>query len=174
MPAFHPARVRPSAGDAHHLATGPCHAEERGPQWQRGQSGVAMPEAKEHPAMSAWRASIVCDDEETSRLLTKYLLTAGTRARATHRLAEAWQLDSAGEALVLLPDDFDAGEVSDGLLRVLSRSPTPLVIIITAVPQHFEPLIKSSASPNAVVILPKPIWGWTVLELLRNGSESGT
>jgi len=114
-------------------------------------------------------ALVVCDDDDTLLRLRDYLLRAGVQTRATRRLCDAWQ--ASGEAIVLLPDDFDTGEVTDGLSRVLSRSPAPFIIIVTAVARLFEPLIQSLDSAHSVVIMPKPVWGWTILDLLRGWND---
>jgi hypothetical protein len=113
------------------------------------------------------RTLVVGDDAELLVQLCDYLARAGVQARATRVLAEAWRRESA-EAVVLFPDDFDAGDVTDGLSCVLSRAASPLVIVITAGPRLFEPLIESLGGAESVVILPKPIWGWVILDLLRS------
>jgi hypothetical protein len=111
-------------------------------------------------------ALVVCDDDDTLIRLRNYLVRAGVPTRATRRLADAWQ-PASGEAIVLLPDDFDTGEVTDGLSRLFSRPAAPFMVIVTAGPRLFEPLIQSLGSSDSVVIMPKPVWGWTILELLR-------
>jgi len=111
-------------------------------------------------------ALIVCDDAELLTQLCDYLIRAGVPVRGTRRLGDAW-LRGGSEALVLLPDDFDAGEVTDGLSRLLSLARCPLVIVITAGPRLYEPLVEGFGSPESVVLMPKPVWGWTILDLLR-------
>jgi hypothetical protein len=111
-------------------------------------------------------ALIVGDDADLLGQLRDYLSRAGVRARASRRLGDAWRSGSA-TAVVLFPDDFDTGEVSDGLSLLLARGPCPRVIIITAGPRLFEPLIESLAARDAVVLLPKPVWGWAILDLVR-------
>src|SRR5688572_4936601 len=81
---------------------------------------------------------VVCDDDDTLVRLRDYLGRSGVPTKATRRLEVAWAEAASCAALVLLPDDFDTGAVSDGLCRVLSRWPCPLVIIVTAVRQHLE------------------------------------
>ncbi|HKO92100.1 MAG TPA: hypothetical protein VJU61_13145 [Polyangiaceae bacterium] len=109
---------------------------------------------------------VVCDDDDTLLRLREYLLRAGVPTRATRQLRDAWK-SSDGEAIVLLPDDFATGEVTDGLSRLLSRTQAPFLIIVTAGPRLFEPLIEELGNADSVVIIPKPVWGWTILDLLR-------
>jgi hypothetical protein len=117
------------------------------------------------------RTLVVGDDAELLVQLCDYLARAGVRARATRVLAEAWRSES-GEAVVLFPDDFAAGDVTDGLSCWLSRAARPLLIVITAGPRLFEPLVESLGGPESVVIMPKPIWGWAILDLLRSWNRS--
>jgi hypothetical protein len=112
---------------------------------------------------------IVCDDDDTLIRLRDYLVRAGVQTLATRRLADAWEQPTS-LSIVLMPDDFDAGEVTDGLCHLLARTPNAIVIIVTAVPRLFEPLIESLVNPESFVIMPKPVWGWTILDLLRQGS----
>jgi hypothetical protein len=109
---------------------------------------------------------VVCDDDDMIIRLRDYLVRAGVETRATRRLADAW-VRPANECIVLLPDDFSAGEVTDGLVQLLSRASSPLVIVITAGPPLYEPLIESLGNRESVVIMPKPVWGWTIVDLLR-------
>lgn len=110
---------------------------------------------------------VVCDDDDTLIRLRDYLTHAGVEARATRRLSDAWGEHPSG-AVVLMPDDFDTAEVTEGLSRLLSRLPAPLVIVVTAGPRLFEALVQSLGAPDSVVVMPKPVWGWTILEVLRN------
>jgi hypothetical protein len=111
---------------------------------------------------------IVCDDDTTLIRLRHYLERGGVRARATRLLQDAWREAPRCAALVLMADDFDLREVAAGLYGLCSRSPTPFVIIVTSVRQHFEPTIQSFDHPESVVIIPKPAWGWTILDLIRS------
>jgi hypothetical protein len=109
---------------------------------------------------------VVCDDDDTLIRLRDYLVRAGVETRATRRLGDAWGRP-ASECIVLLPDDFNAGEVTDGLVQLLSSASSPFVIVVTADPRLYEPLIESLGNRESVVIMPKPVWGWTILDLLR-------
>ncbi|MEY4547347.1 MAG: hypothetical protein RL685_3542 [Pseudomonadota bacterium] len=117
-------------------------------------------------------ALVVCDDDDTLIRLRDYLVRAGMQTRATRRLSDAWK-PSSGEGVVLLPDDFDTGEVTDGLSRSLAIAPLPFIIIVTAWPRLLEPLVESLGNPDSVVLMPKPVWGWTILDLLRAWGNAG-
>jgi DNA-binding response OmpR family regulator len=123
------------------------------------------------PAAPPLTALVVCDDDNTLMRLQDYLRRAGVQARATRQLDDAWRQSSGSDALVLLPDDFDAGEVADGLVGLLARTPSPFVILVTAGRQFFEPLIQTFDDAGSLVIMPKPVWGWTIIDLLRSRFE---
>lgn len=112
------------------------------------------------------RTLVVGDDDDTLIRLRDYLVRAGVEARATRQLAEAWAWP-ANECVVLLPDAFDAGEVTDGLVELLSRASSPFLIVVTAGPRLYEPLIEGLPHRESVLIMPTPVWGWTILDLLR-------
>jgi len=114
---------------------------------------------------------VVCDDDDTLLRLRDYLIRAGVQTRATRQLTDVWKPSS--EAIVLLPDDFSVRDVTDGLSSLLSRPQAPFLIIVTAGPRLFESLIESQGKADSVVIIPKPVWGWTILDLLRGWRSTG-
>lgn len=114
---------------------------------------------------------VVCDDDDTLVRMRDYLCRAGVETRATRHLADIWgQL--AAQSVVLWPDDFDTDEVLDALRKLLLNVRSRFVIIITAEPRLFEPLLEALEDPESVVIMPKPVWGWTILDLLRQRLEA--
>jgi hypothetical protein len=112
---------------------------------------------------------IACDNDETLIRLRDYLSRAGIEARATRSLVDAVRPSQRLDALVLFPDDFDTGEVTDGLLDLLGAGSGALLVLVTADSQSFEPLLASSGSTRWV-LMPKPAWGWTILDVLRSSS----
>ncbi len=125
-----------------------------------------MPKGQIQKSDPKLRAIVVCDDDDTLIRLRDYLARAGVETQATRRLADAWE-NHASQSIVLLPDDFDEGEVTDGLCSRILRVPSPLFIIVTAGPRLFEPVLESLGHPASIVIMPKPVLGWTILDLLR-------
>ncbi len=123
------------------------------------------------PRLSSLTALIVCDNDETLLGLRDYLSRASIGARATRSLPDAWNQSASVDALVLFPDDFDTGQVTDGLARVLATASCTLVIVVTGDSQSFEALVQSTGN-GAAVVMPKPVWGWTIVDLLRARLES--
>jgi hypothetical protein len=129
---------------------------------------AAMATTRPHEPKPSETTLVVCDDDDTLIRLQDYLRRAGVPTKATRQLEVAWTEAESCSTLVLLPDDFDTGVVTDGLYRVLSHWPCPLVVLVTAARQHLEPLLTTVAHPEAIVFTPKPVWGWTILDLVRN------
>lgn len=109
---------------------------------------------------------VVCDDDGTLLRLRDYLVRVGFSVLATRSLEHAWREAQRCAALVLMADDFDTGEVAAGLLRMLATPPNPFVIIVSSMRQQFE-AVALFERPGSLVIIPKPAWGWTIVDLLR-------
>lgn len=125
-----------------------------------------MPNTRAQAARANISALLVCDDDDTLIRLRDYLTKSGVQVRATRQLADAWR--NPGAAVVLLPDDFDTDEVTDCISHLLSGKSSPFLIVITAVTRLFEPFADGLGQPGRVVIMPKPVWGWSILDLLRS------
>lgn len=109
---------------------------------------------------------IITQNPETRDGLQAYLRAAGVNARTTQSI-ELDALPPPCEALVLFPDDYPTGDI-DAVLGALGRREPPIVsIVVTRAPRRFE-----SASAGHVVI-PKPVWGWTILDALRHHLGEG-
>lgn len=125
-----------------------------------------MPNPRAQAARANISALLVCDDDDTLIRLRDYLSRSGVQVRATRRLADACQ--DPGATVMLLPDDFPSGEVTDCIQRLLASPSRPSLIVITAATRLYEPLAEACGEPGRMVILPKPVWGWSILELLRS------
>jgi hypothetical protein len=108
--------------------------------------------------------TIVSRNAETLGTLRSYLRDAGVTARCLRGLVGC--ADAAGSrtiALVLFPDDFAWELVIATMAELASKHPTALPVLVTAHPQRFVDLTSS----ETVVILPRPAWGWTILDAIR-------
>jgi hypothetical protein len=74
-------------------------------------------------------------------------------------------------AAVLFPDDFEYEEVI-ALVRQLRRArPRLFLLIVTRHPQHFHDVVKPDGRSLPPVILPKPSFGWDILDAIRAQSD---
>ena len=123
-----------------------------------------IPEARDREPTPA--TLVVCDDDGTLLRLREYLTKAGFSFRGARKLADAWRQARSCASMVLMADDFDTGEVVAGMLGMLARPPKPFVVIVTSARRQLEP-IALLEQPGSVVIIPRPAWGWTIVDLLR-------
>lgn len=110
--------------------------------------------------------SIVATNPETLDGLQSYLRGAGVRARCTRDLAECTRFASESEgnlAVVLFPDDFPWERLVAALAELAALRPPVLPVLVTAHPQKFEKV----RAAEGVIIMPRPVWGWTILDAIR-------
>lgn len=113
------------------------------------------------------QVTIVSRNAETLHGLQTYLHGAGVAARCTSDLDECMTLAPATTlAFVLFPDDFRWEKVIATLADVAARRPEALPVLVTAHPNRFQELTSED-----VLIVPRPVWGWTILDALRAHRE---
>jgi hypothetical protein len=113
---------------------------------------------------------VVADNRETLDGLQAYLQRAGVSARGSSQLdGPAWEHPTI-HAVVLFPDDFEEGDVMQAAVRLALARPNVLRVLVTREPRRFGLLLKASEATPPPVILPKPAWGWTILEVIRTMS----
>lgn len=113
---------------------------------------------------------IVCAREETSRELGRYLQAAGVHV-AVHRELSGAPAMTAEQTMVLFPDDFTTDEVNAHLQTASAASPRTKLIVITAHPQRFERAAAREGCESRLIALPRPAFGWAILEAIRSDSQ---
>jgi len=114
------------------------------------------------PAESrAGRVTIVSGNPETLDALQQYLSAAGLGAAGTSRLDASLSAASKSSVVVLFPDDFQDEEVESMLTRLCRSRPSVRTIVVTSRPGKFAGL-------RGPIVIPKPVWGWRILETIRN------
>jgi DNA-binding NtrC family response regulator len=112
--------------------------------------------------------TIVSDNPETLDGLESYLRRAGLTTsgrKSVEKLADT--VPVAPSAVVLFPDDFQTDKVLSALAGLRSKRPRSLCVLVTKEPQRFESL-SSADRLAAPLIVPKPVWGWAILEAIRS------
>jgi hypothetical protein len=111
------------------------------------------------------QVAIFSGNPETLDGLQSYLRGAGVAARGTRRLDECSDLTAAPTvAVVLFPDDFPYESVLATVADIAARRPGILQVLVTGHPKTFERLVDGREN---VVIVPRPVWGWTILDAIR-------
>jgi hypothetical protein len=111
---------------------------------------------------------IVSANQETMVDLQDYLLRAGVQTRAQRSLPELVG-DSRRTVVVLFPDDFERREVARSL-ELLRRSGARTVII-TSNPTDFDLTSSSAKDRREGTVIPKPAWGWKILDTIHELNE---
>ncbi len=114
---------------------------------------------------SALVVVIISDNPETLDGLERYLREAGISTRTTRSIARAHELaTSARSAFVLFPDDFPLADVRAALAVLRRDRASTLRVLVTKNPLLF-------ANPEGALVIPKPAWGWTILDAIRTRFE---
>jgi len=112
------------------------------------------------------RVLVVSDHDATLLGLCDYLRGAGIVVRATRRLADVRDQAADLAAIVLFPDDFEADEVIAEVRQLLGSLPPLQVLVVTEAPARFAAVGVAEVG-RAPVVIAKPAWGWTILDILR-------
>jgi DNA-binding NtrC family response regulator len=105
--------------------------------------------------------AVVSDNVETLDGLERYLCDAGIAARGTRCLDRAWEMVTPSRSVVVLfPDDFPTIKVFEALAALKRRRPSAHAVLVTKDHRRF-------ASAEGAVVIPKPVWGFTLLDAVR-------
>lgn len=122
------------------------------------------------PRKAALEVTIISNNPETLDGLQSYLNAAGVVARCTRDLLDCVRLASPSTmAFVFFPDDFRWEAVIATIAELTESRPKALPVLVTSQPQRFESLTK----PDSVLIVPRPAWGWTILDAIRAHLDEG-
>jgi hypothetical protein len=109
--------------------------------------------------------AIVSANPETLDGLQSYLQGAGVAARGTRRLEDCVAMGiPATVAVVLFPDEFSRESVLATVLDIGARGPRILRVLVTGHPKTFDAFVEGRRN---VLVVPRPVWGWTILDAIR-------
>ena len=98
--------------------------------------------------------TIVSANDDTLHELVPYLARAGLEARGTKSIG----IHRTSSVVVFFPDEFPRAD----LLAEVERLPRHVVcVIVTKEPAQF-------AVDDRTVVIPKPAWGWTILDAITD------
>jgi DNA-binding NtrC family response regulator len=111
---------------------------------------------------------VIADNRETSDGLHTYLNSRGIATRTSRRLRDAHALCANATALVLFPDDFADSDVLAGVNSLRSRHPQLLVMLVTGAAHRLRALCEPDTRSPVPIVLPKPAFGWSLLDAMRS------
>lgn len=111
------------------------------------------------------RVTVLSKNDETLDALVGYLRQVGldvvgcgvleeTRARVTH-------------AFVVFVDDFETAEVMPLIHEHAEAPGGPTQLLVTSHPSRLLMRLAARPRTNPPVVVPRPVWGFTVLDILR-------
>ena len=113
---------------------------------------------------------IIAESPETIDSLQAYFWRVGVASHARRTLDDLKRVTLGSTALVLFPDDFEAGTVQRSILA-LRAEPAPLLVIVTAAPQRLASSVHPNTGSRQPVVLPKPAFGWAILDAVRGQDD---
>ena len=119
------------------------------------------------PPVKSLFVTVVAARRETIEALHTYLQGAGVASHATQALTDPALLSPGTTAVVLFPDEFDRAEVVHRVLSLRTARAPLLLVVVTGTPQRFRPALDPDAHGLLPIVLPKPAFGWSILDALR-------
>jgi len=117
--------------------------------------------------------AVVADNPETLDGLHAYLSGAGVSSRAMRALGDAGAMARELAAVVIFPDELDAAEVVAHVARLRATRPRLLVLLVTGMPQRFAAALEPDGRSIPPIVLPKPAFGWSILDAIRAHAHGG-
>jgi hypothetical protein len=74
----------------------------------------------------------------------------------------------------VFPDDFPSHEVAAYLSLVRTRRPDLRLVIISREPAFYAEMQALDGHPLGAIVLPRPAFGWTIVDALRLHDEEAT
>jgi hypothetical protein len=117
--------------------------------------------------------TVVSKNPSTLQGLDAYLRSAGvstTTTGAIERLVEMTPPSAA--AVILFPDEYSSQSAIDALTALRKARPDLLAVIVTHEPHRFQTPTGNEAAAASPLVMPKPVWAWTILDAVRARLDS--
>jgi hypothetical protein len=131
---------------------------------------VSMARSKARPRETG--VVVLGSNPATLAQLSAYFADTGVKSYARGSLTPLAELRPAAQVVVLFPDDFRKPQVSAYLRDLGSRRPELTFIIITQSPAEYQALTAANGKALRAHVLPKPSFGWTILDAIRDALAS--
>lgn len=122
---------------------------------------------EEPPSPSDLNVAVVAENPETVDGLSAYLHGSGVPTKGSCAVDQLSSLASSAVAVVLFPDEFGTEEMIAAIQNLRRAQPMLLILLVTREPHRFGSALRSDGRSVPPVVLPKPSFGWTILDTLR-------
>lgn len=110
--------------------------------------------------------TLVTADGRMLAELSRYLQTAGVFVRPVPILGGTLQVPRYDDAIVVFADEFASREMLALVGALSADDRSPLLVLVTSNLARYAEL--GVAEPRKrVVILPRPAWGWSIVDAVR-------
>jgi hypothetical protein len=150
----------------------PAPPHRRGPSVARHADRIGARSVLERPRTKPLHVTIVSDNEETLERLRAYFDDVGVPTEGKRTVRAAGTLVAATTAVVLFPDDFPERDVIALVGRLRRSRPRVLLLLVTRDPQRFGDAVASDGKSTPPLVLPKPSFGWSILDAIRAHSRA--
>lgn len=114
---------------------------------------------------------VVADNLQTIDGLRDYLTRAGVASHVARELCGVDGVPPQITAVVLFPDEFATDRVEKTVLEWRCARPELLIVVVTTTPQAYRAALAPDGSSYPPVVLPKPAFGWALLDSIRAHAE---
>jgi hypothetical protein len=122
--------------------------------------------------VTASKVVVLSESAETLDGLQAYFLGVGIPVQSARTLDAILRLPEQTTALVLFPDGFASADVIERARALRRDYPRLLLLLITAEPHRFSAALSNDSDKRSTLILPKPVFGWTIVDAIRLHAES--
>lgn len=115
--------------------------------------------------------TVVADNPQTVEVLHSYFTRVGVTAHGARELDAIASAPAAATAVILFPDDFRASDVEIKIQALRRARPKLLIVLVTAAPQALGAAVEPDGRSQPPLVLPRPAFGWTILDAIRDRSN---
>jgi|SRR5688572_16538540 hypothetical protein len=118
---------------------------------------------------------IVSRNAATAQRLRAYFEHFGAIATTIdHLKVAAWVRDDV-RAVVVFPDEFPHSLAAEALRKIARRFTQSWMVIVTRDTARFEGVVADAGSAHRgrLFVLPRPVWGWALLDRVLKPPPSG-
>src|SRR5882724_12986354 len=117
------------------------------------------------------RVVVVSENPETVDGLQTYFVGVGITAQSVRTPDATASLPERTTAVVVFPDGFGAEDVIGRVQALHKKRPRLLLLLVTRDPRRFSAAL-ADRQDAALVVLPKPAFGWTIVDAIRLHSQA--
>ncbi len=117
--------------------------------------------------------TVIADAQETVGGLVKYVCEAGLQTRGSRTLDVLELVEATRLAVVLFPDAFEPPDVVAMIRAIRTLRGDLLLVVVTEDVSRFYDVSGPSGRSTVPLRLPKPAFGWAILDAVRAHAAGG-